>query len=241
MKDISKPIIGILGLPLHDDENYNIIAIFSDYKNAVIKKDCIPFMISPTLNIDYCGTKLSEIPELTEKEKELYREMVDICDGIIMPGGYRMYNFDEYILKYAIEKDIPVLGICLGMQLLANIDNNEYCLETNETNINHKQPNVNYTHKINILDNTILSKIMKEKEINVNSNHRLHVPKVNKFRISAYSEDGLIEAIEMPNKRFVIGVQWHPERLIEFDSNANQLFDAFVNECSYVKSKQLKR
>lgn len=241
MVNISKPIIGILGVPLHDDEKNNVIALFSDYKNAVIKKDCIPFMLSPILNIDYYGTRLSEIPELTDEEKELYKEMVDMCDGIIMPGGYRMYNFDEYILKYAIEKDIPVFGICMGMQLLANIDNKEYCLEPNETGINHKQPNEKYIHKINISDNTILSRIIKEKEIKVNSNHRFHVSKVNEFKISAYSEDGLIEAIEMPNKRFVIGVQWHPERLIEFDSNANQLFDAFVNECSYVKSKKLRR
>ena len=52
MVNISKPIIGILGVSLHDDEKNNEIALFSDYKNAVIKKDCIPFMFSPILNID---------------------------------------------------------------------------------------------------------------------------------------------------------------------------------------------
>ena len=241
MENIAKPIIGILGIPLYDDEKNNIIALFSDYKNAVVEKNCIPFMIFPLLNIDYYGTKLSKIPALTDKEKEMYREMVDMCDGIIMPGGYRMYNFDEYVLKYAIDKNIPVLGICMGMQLLANIDNQTYCLEANKTEINHKQPNEKYIHKVKILDDTMLSTIIKEKEIKVNSNHRFHVSKVNKFKISAYSEDGLIEAIEMPNKRFVVGVQWHPERLIEFDTSANQLFDAFVKECSYVKSKRLEK
>lgn len=241
MENTSKPIIGILGIPLYDNEKSNIIALYSDCKNAVVEKNCIPFMIFPLLNIDYYGTKLSEIPALTDKEKEIYREMVDMCDGIIMPGGYRMYNFDEYVLKYAIDKDIPVLGICMGMQLLANIDNRTYCLEVNETEINHKQPNEKYIHRVKILDNTILSTIIKEKEIKVNSNHRFHISKVNKLKISAYSEDGLIEAIEMPNKKFVVGVQWHPEKLIEFDNNANQLFDAFVKECSYIKSKRLKK
>lgn len=51
MVNISKPIIGILGVPLHDDKRNNVIALFSDYKNAVIKKDRIPFMLSPILNI----------------------------------------------------------------------------------------------------------------------------------------------------------------------------------------------
>ena len=50
--------------------------------------------------------------------------MVDLCDGIIIPGGYRIYEFYKYITEYAIKKDIPVLGICLGMQTLSRIDNN---------------------------------------------------------------------------------------------------------------------
>ena len=49
----------------------NVIALFSDYKNATIKKVCIPFMHFLMLNIDYYGTKLSEILELIDKEKKL--------------------------------------------------------------------------------------------------------------------------------------------------------------------------
>lgn len=238
MKNTSKPIIGILGVPVYDDEKNSVIAVFNDYKNAITKKGCIPFVICPLLNIDYYGTKLSDIPDLTEYEKEMYKEMTDICDGIIMPGGYRIYNFDEFVIKYAIEKNIPVLGICMGMQLLANIDNKSYCLEPNDTDINHKQPSENYVHSVNILNNTLLSEIIKEKEIKVNSNHRYHVSKVNNFEISAYSEDGLIEGIEMPNKKFVVGIQWHPERMINYDENANKIFDKFVNECIDVKIKK---
>lgn len=233
-----KPIIGILGVPFHDNEDDKVVALFSDYINVVFKKDCIPFMINPVANIDYFGTKVSEIAPLTDKEKEIYDQMVDMCDGIIMPGGYRMYEFDTYIIKRAIEKDIPVLGICMGMQLLANIDNNGYSLEENNTEINHKQPNVKYAHKVNILENTKLSNIITEKEISVNSKHRYHVSKVNNFIISAYSEDGLIEAIELPEKRFVLGVQWHPEKLFEFDNSSNEIFNAFVDEVKVYKKSR---
>ena len=238
MESISRPIIGILGVPAYDDEKNSIIALLNDYKNAVVKKKCIPFMICPLLNIDYYGTKISDIPDLTEQEKKIYKEMIDMCDGIIMPGGYRMYNFDEFMVKYAIEKNIPVLGICMGMQLLANIDNGSYCLEANDTNINHKQQSENFVHNVNIVNNTLLSEILNEKEIRVNSNHRYHVAKVNNFTVSAYSEDGLIEGIEMPNKKFVVGLQWHPERMIEYDENANKIFDKFVDECNNIKSKK---
>lgn len=225
---------------MYDDEKFNVIGIISDYKNAIIKNNGIPFMIYSLLNIDYFGSKKDDIPELTNKDKELYEEMVDMCDGIIIPGGYKTYNYYEYIVKYAIEKDIPVLGICLGMQLLSNIDNQEYSLQKNETVINHKQPYDEYVHKVNILDKTLLGNIISKHEIIVNSNHLYHVTKVNKFIVSAYSEDGIIEGIELPNKKFVLGVQWHPERLVELDNNANCLFVAFIKAC-YEQAKISKR
>lgn len=45
-----------------------------------------------------------------------------MCNGIVMPGGCKIYYYDKFIAKYAIENDIPVLGICLGMQILASVD-----------------------------------------------------------------------------------------------------------------------
>ena len=231
MKEQKKPIIGVIGVPEHNDEGDPIIALYKDYKNAILTSGSIPFMIPPLLDIDYYVTRLKDVPDLTEEEKKQYREMIDMCDGIIMQGGYRMYNYCEYILSYAVEKDIPVLGVCMGMQLLAKIDNGDYCLEQNDTDINHRQPRVDYVHKVNILDNTLLKDIFKEDEISVNSKHRYHVSKVNNFKVSAYSEDGLIEGIEHPGKRFVVGVQWHPEKMVTYDEAAKRLFTRFIEEC----------
>lgn len=228
----NKLIIGIIGVPGIDEENNPVITLYNDYKNTIIKKGCIPFMICPILNIDYFHTKLSDIPELTEEDKIIYRQMIDICDGIIIPGGYRMYNYFKYIVEYSLERDIPTLGICMGMQLLATIDNDGKCLTLNETDIEHHRPNTKYVHKVELEDNTLLYDIIRKKEITVNSNHRYHVIKTNNFKISACSEDGLIEGIELPSKKFVIGVQWHPEKMIDYDINANRLFDAFIDNCN---------
>ncbi|MEG2028755.1 MAG: gamma-glutamyl-gamma-aminobutyrate hydrolase family protein [Bacilli bacterium] len=229
--DISKKIIGVLGRPSVDDENDKLVAIYDDVRTSIIKKDCIPFMFVPLSTVDYISTKTSDMPKLTDNEKEVLRNMVDICDGIIIPGGYKWFEYDEYVVKYAIEKDIPVLGICMGMQLLSSIDNGGLSLELNETKINHRQRKEKYVHSISIIDNTLLYNIINNNKINVNSNHRYHAVKVNNFVVSAYSEDGLIEAIELQNKKFVLGVQWHPEKMLDYDEYANKLYDCFIGKC----------
>lgn len=226
-----KLIIGIIGIPSHDSEDKKITLMFDSYKNAIIKNNCIPFLIPSLLDIDYASTKLSEISPLSDNEKDTYKQMVDMCDGLIIPGGSRMYNFFDYITRYALEKDIPILGICMGMQLLANIDNNSNVLVKNETCINHRQVDINYAHKVKIIKNTILEDILKTDIISVNSRHLYNVSKVNSYKISAISEDGLIEGIESINNKFVIGIQWHPEKMINYDINSNKIFERFIEEC----------
>lgn len=227
----NRKVIGILGIPSVDDENDSVIALYKSYKDAIVKRGCIPFLINPVSDIDYLNRKREDIPPLSEEEKIFYQDMVDMCDGIILQGGYRIYNYFEYIVSYAIEKDIPILGICMGMQLLARLDNVENCIEINNTNVNHEVKGQQYAHMVNILKDSLLYSIFNKDVISVNSKHNYHVSKVNIYKISAYSEDGLIEAIEYPGKKFIIGVQWHPEKMIEYDALANKLFDYFISKC----------
>lgn len=227
-----KKIIGVLGRPTLDDEKYSVVGIYNTVRTSIIKKGCIPFMIIPMADVDYAKDEKKTIPELTPEEKEDLRIMVDACDGILIPGGYGWFYYDEYVVAYAIEKNIPVLGICMGMQLLGSYDNACKCTELIDSDINHNQHNVRYAHKIKIQENTMLHDIIGKNEISVNSKHRYAIHKVNKFKISAISEDGYIEGIEMPNKTFVVGVQWHPENMLEYDKVANKLYDAFIESCN---------
>ena len=120
-------------------------------------------------------------------------------------------------IDYALEKDIPYLGICAGMQLMANTENIK-----NDTN--HFQD-----HYIKILENTLLSEIIGEKEILVNSRHNYHIENSGENLVCAVSNDGIIEAIEYPADYFNIGVQWHPEISYEFDENSKKIIDAFID------------
>lgn len=230
-----KPLIGIVARSTKDSQDYSILYINNFVREAVIKSGGIPFLILPTQIIDYESDTPGKIVRLTEQDKMNFNDILNICDGIIIPGGVKWYEYDEYICKYAVDHDIPLLGICAGMQVLAKVLNNNKIngidnTVRNSTDINHYQKNIKYVHSIKILKDSLLYKIIGEEEINVNSRHNYHVPNELNFLSSAKSSDGLIEAIEYKNNKFTLGIQWHPESMIDYDINAKKIFDYFIEK-----------
>lgn len=149
--------------------------------------------------------------------------LIDECDGIILPGGNKPHKDIFKIIKYLYLKNKPTLGICLGMQELAIFYNGKL----SRLNSFIHQSNKTYVHEVIISENSLLYKIMGKKRITVNSRHHDYISYTEASRV-AYSKDYIIEAIEIPNKKFMIGVQWHPESLY-FDFYSNKLFDYFIN------------
>ena len=92
---------------------------------------------------------------------------------------------------------------------------------------NHYGKENEYNHKIKILDNTTLKKILKCNEIMVNSLHHDYIDfPLKELSISALSYDNVIEAVELDNHPFFIALQWHPEYLD--DLNSKKIFDCFI-------------
>ena len=142
--------------------------------------------------------------------------LLKLCDGFILPGGdYETIDF--LIIKYAYEFDLSLLGICMGMQSLGKYFNGNLEL------VDNHYSKSDY-HFVNI-DSS--SKIFK---IKVNSRHKYKLSNTD-LKISAYSQDNVIEAIEVPNKKYIIGVQWHPESMISYDIVSKQLLDSFIESC----------
>lgn len=141
-------------------------------------------------------------------------------------------SFELELAKKSLDKDIPVLGICGGQQLM-NVALGGSLIQDIKTeyhtDIEHEQLNPRHevSHSVTIKPNSILHGIIGRENIMVNSAHHQAVSKIGHGLVTnANSPDGLIEGIEAPTHRFCIGVQWHPEFFAtEFD---RFLFEAFV-------------
>lgn len=183
-------------------------------------------------DVDYCDTRFSEFEELTEQEKETIEQYLDMVDGVVFPGGHKITPFDVYLLERCIKRNIPTLGICLGMQLMSCY-NEDFKVYENESDINHFQDSdYELSHKVRINKESKLYEILEQEEIEVNSFHRYHVEIDNEYQISAVSDDNYIEAIELKDKTFNVGIQWHPEISYDFDDNSKKIIDKFIEICN---------
>ena len=226
-----KPIIGIVGRVEAADDNVRIIATDA-MRRTIIRYGGIPILILPVQDIDYFHTLGSNVLPMNQEEKAMLDKQLSLCDGFILPGGSRMYEYDTYVLKYAIKHDIPILGICLGMQVMWNYPNMTKNVYIN-TNIEHYSAD-ELVHSVSLLKNSFLSKICMSNEFLVNSMHHYHINeniKSSYYRIVAFSEDGIPEAIECSSNRFNVGVQWHPE-LLPKNIISDRIFLTFISFCS---------
>ncbi len=193
------------------------------------------------LRADYSAlvAKLGGIPILISYEHGLVDDVVAMVDGLIIPGGDldippKFYGqkilspkvrpneerarYEIALIKKAVAAKIPFLGICNGVQIL-NVALGGTLIQDIATqrpsNINHhKLAHANYQyHSIEIAKGTKLYDIAgSQKEWQINSNHHQAVDVLGKGLIaSAKAPDGIIEAVEVADHPFAIGVEWHPE------------------------------
>lgn len=225
--------IGIVCRVEKTDRDSIITGIGEYYRNALLKyDDVVPIVILPPKDILYGKMRYKDEIECNPEENKKLDHLLELCDGFIIPGGNHWYSFDEYVIKYALDKDKPLLGICLGMQLLGIMDNklnSSPFITTNRIESDfHHQPGVDYVHDISIKKGSKLYDILKTDTCQVNSRHYCEVKNFVEFIPVAYSDDGVVEAIEHPDKKFAIGVQWHPELMLDYDQNMKKIFDKFI-------------
>lgn len=228
---MNKPIIGIVEWPYFDKDDDKIYEVVNEMVEKVSLSGGIPIGIFPTQIEKFQLKKLDEILELTGIEKQDLNESLNMCDAIIKPGALKIYGFERYIYDYAFCKDVPYLGVCAGMQMMSNSIN----IKNEDKGINHRSSDI-YAHKIKILRDSILYEILDQDEIMVNSRHSYHISDPGINSVSAYSEDGIIEAIENRSKQFQIGLQWHPETIN--DDNSIKIFDRLIEESNIYKCKK---
>ncbi|KPJ51276.1 hypothetical protein AMJ40_00260 [candidate division TA06 bacterium DG_26] len=229
------PKIGITCASHPTEEKYYIV---KNYVKAVGAGGGIPFLVPPIES----ETKVAEV--------------IRCLDGILLSGGKDLdpkYYGEEpsgvwridpekdvlelALTKAALERDMPILGICRGCQVLNVVGGGTLSqnLSAKDGKIKHWQtaPDDYPSHGLEVKRRTKLFGIVGKERIRVNSFHHQAIKDVARgYKISAVAPDGTIEGIESVSKRWVIGVQFHAEYLWEKHPEFKALFVEFVRQAS---------
>lgn len=207
------------------------------YYESIFKSGGIPVLLPPMSNEDLNAVldRLNGIMFIGGADYCPKRYCDEETDETVKLINQDREQFDFDLMNVVLaRREMPILGICLGAQLL-NIGLGGSLLQDikksfPESDVTHASPNgwqVGFNqHAVNLTKGTIVHEIYGKDRLIVSTSHHQAVKNVGKgLRVAAHSDDGVIEAVELPDHRFAIGVQWHPERDYEGSKN---LFDKFI-------------
>ena len=237
---MKKPCIGVSGSILRDNSGPYVDLLKSyvndDYTHSIEEAGGIPVIIPFTKNL------------------ELARETVARLDGLLLSGGHDVYplhygeeplqglgevwperdQFDFALIKAAEEKQIPIFGICRGLQILnvyrggslyQDLKYDQNCTIKHSQN---QTPSLG-THTVDIEFESKLASAIGRSTWITNSHHHQTVKHVGKgLQVVARAKDGTVEGLEDSSYPWLVACQFHPEMMFETDENAKCLFAAFV-------------
>ena len=196
------------------------------------------------------------LPVALPHQTELAEAYLDEIDGLMITGGAfdvdpSLYgggethptvtlkanrtDFELAVTRGALARNMPVLGICGGEQLLAVALGGtliQHIPDSIQTSIEHEQPNPRDQpgHEVAIAPDTLLARIIGKSRMAVNSAHHQAVATPGSGAVvNALAPDGVVEGLESASHRFALGVQWHPEYAV--DPADPLIFAAFVAAC----------
>ncbi len=232
-----QPIIGVTTYQGKNDEEHPIIALQRAYVDSLVQAGSVPVLIPS------CLPSETNIALANRLDGILFTGggdvAIDLYNGKLNP---RISNVDPErdslelsLLEFVIKNGKPFLGICRGFQMIiVGLGGTLYTdiEDQKQSSIKHDyypdSPRSYLAHKVQVKSGTRLAKIMGEKEVAVNSLHHQGANEISSRLISsAFAPDGLVEAVELPDHPFGIGVQWHPEWLKD-QPPMRSLFTALV-------------
>ena len=233
---MKKPWIGI---PTRYHEKSEYIGQIRHYLDAVLWAGGLPLLIPATGD-----------PGIT-------REYVERVQGVLLPGSPTDIDPGKYgagphvklgkmhpereatdfaILDLAEQEELPVLGICFGVQSI-NVHRGGSLVQdipsviANPLVHDEDDGKPAARHMVRLMQDTLIARLAGRGEMEVNSYHHQSVERPGQdLRVSALSADGVVEALEDTTGRFLIGVQWHPERGWRDDAASQALFTALIEQ-----------
>lgn len=233
---MKKPMIGLVALYDEKKESYWMLP---GYMAGLLEAGAIPVMMP-----------------LTAERDDICR-LLDRLDGVLLTGGHdvnpRLYGetpakecgalcderdkMETVLLEEALKADKPVFGICRGLQFLnVHLGGSLYQdlpgQRPGQVEHHMEPPYEIPVHEVSIEEGSPLEAIIGQKMLPVNSYHHQGIKELAPgLQAMAYAPDGLVEAVSLPGRSFVMAVQWHPEFSYRTDAASRKLFAAFVKAC----------
>lgn len=230
----------IIGLSTNKDSKTDSDKMPRDYVTAILQAGALP-VILPMIGEDH------------PQYDELMDKAVSMVDGLIMTGGPDISpdyygeerlpfcgetlserdKADMTLIKKAIAAGKPILGICRGLQVVNVALGGTLYQDLDsqiQTEIAHQRTDKGYAHTVQVKKNSLLFDIVGKESFKVTSRHHQAVKKPAPGLVAtAFSEDGVIEALEFENAYPGLMVQWHPENLaVKHERDHQALFDWLV-------------
>lgn len=213
----------------------------NDYLEAVLKAHGLPMILAPGFH------------DPLEGASTLAGEILDSCDGLLLSGGDDIDPkhfgerphpklgpvdkprdvFEITLTREAVQRNMPILAICRGVQVL-NVAMGGGMIQDIPSEVAGALPHSTsgdravIAHDVDVRSGTLLADLLGATKVGVNTFHHQAAGRLGKgLIVSATSSDGVIEGMEIPDRDFVVGVQWHPENFWKTDA-FDRLFAGFV-------------
>lgn len=209
------------------------------YAEAVARAGGLPMLLPYTDELAMVESYLDRISGLVvtggafDIPPQAYGEAAREGLGALKPARTA---FETLLLRGALKRGLPVLGICGGMQLLNVVLGGTLFQDIrrelqNAREHEQKHDRAQPQHPVEVKDQTLLAELVGRGQLMVNSTHHQAARKTGEnVLVSAVAPDGVIEAIEARNHPFALGVQWHPELLVTTIPAHLSIYRGFVGK-----------
>ncbi len=195
------------------------------YAKALRRVGVEPVLVSPDDSVTLAGVDGLLLTGGTDIDPARYGQTPH--EATDLPDTPRD-QMEEALIQEAYARDLPVLAICRGLQLL-NVVRGGTLIQHLDNSTVHRVKGLAEVHAIEVAPGTKLASIADAGVRMVNSRHHQAVDRIGRgLLVSATAPDGVVEALEDPERRFVVAVQWHPEERIDVGEHDLRLFEAFA-------------
>lgn len=225
--NMDKPLIGIVTKHFLKNTRRADMYVRDEVKQALFDNGAVAIgILLPKDEIRKVNNDWDD--NFSSDERENLIAQIKLCDGIVLQGGPACDNYEMIVAEYCYDNDIPVLGICSGQNVLVRALGGETYRIPNPKD---HQSEETYVHGMRIITPSKFHDIVGVNEMRVNSRHIKAIRTSPLLEQVAFCDDDYVEAVEAKDKKFYLGVKFHPESLYKIDEKMNQIFASFVETC----------